>query len=284
MALNDYETSPERGQPVELYQFVYGTNPGNFYAHTDGESDVIHAGVTYTRLPIERGKISSDGKLGERELTVKVPISAPVADLFRIYPPPHVVNLTIRQGHLPNPDDPAGFAAGENFPVVWVGRVIAATRDGIECGLTCEALSAGMKRPGLRRHYQYACPLVLYGARCQASKSAATRAVTVASVTGNRVTLNSGWQGTRPRSAFVGGLFEWTSSFGVESRTILRVQTNTLVLSGPTFGLAAGASASAILGCPHTFDGCRDLHNNVVNYGGFRFIPGRNPVGKNNHF
>lgn len=307
MAFNNYETSRARQQPVMLYLFVYGVAPDGttpiYLAYTDGESAVTHDGVTYAPLPIKGGEVESSGKMDAREVRVVVPRDSAIADLFRIYPPGRVVTVTLRQGHIPNPDDPGAYAAGENFPVVWLGRVLESSRDGLEATLTCEASSASMKRTGLRRHYQWPCPLVLYGARCQASKAAATTTTTVTAITGNRVTLAEPWQkqvedpppdplpdphtptfSDIGASNYTGGLLEWRGMDGPEMRTIMRVNAaGQIVLNAPAFDLDVGDEVDVILGCPHTLGGCESLHSNAVNYGGHPFIPSYNPFGKNNH-
>jgi hypothetical protein len=302
MAFNDYETSRNRGKPVMLYYFVYGVEPDGttpiYLAYTDGESQVAHGGITYEPLAVKSTRIESSGKMDTNEVRLTVPRNCGIAELFRIYPPGRVVSVTIRQGHLANDDDPGAYALGENFPVVWLGRVLESSRDGAEATLTCEAASVSMKRSGLRRHYQWPCPLVLYGARCQANKVTATTTATVATITGNRLTLNEPWQKQVPEdpeadpivlvdigaSNYVGGLVEWQGEDGPEQRAILRVTSaGEIVLNGPAFDLDVADEVDVILGCPHTLSGCETLHDNVVNYGGQPFIPTYNPVGKNNH-
>ena len=290
MAISDYEGSRDRGQQVELYQFIYGEEDQE-YLYTDGETNVTYDGKTYAPLPIQRDKITSKGGLSGREIKVIVPKSSEIADLFRIFPPGRVVSIIIRQGHIPNPDDPVEFLDGSNFAVVWSGRVLEASRSGAESTLTCEALSAGMRRPGLRRHYQWTCPLALYGHICKAPKVAIP--VEVSSIAANKITLPEGWlvseevgnEFSYTPKDFIGGLFDWQGEFGTEARGILRVENDlTIVISGPPIGLAAGDQANVYLGCAHTVDSCQLLHDNILNFGGHPWIPSTgNPVGKNNH-
>lgn len=289
MAFSNYETSRILGQPVMLYQFVYGVLGDGVtpltYDYTDHSAPVEHAGVTYQPLPIRGSSIKSSGKLDDGDISLRVPRDSQIADLFRIYPPGRVVTVTIRQGHIPNPDDPPAFAEGENFPVVWLGRVLEASREEIETTLTCEAASASMRRAGLRRHYQWPCPLVLYGSRCNANRAAATTVSTVSAITSNEVLLVTPWRKAGTANAdYTGGLIEWTSSAGPDQRAIKRVRANDwIVLSAPAFDLDVGDTVNVILGCPHTLAGCESLHNNVVNYGGQPYIPTENPIGKNSH-
>lgn len=285
MALNDYETSIERGQPVELYKFIYGDAPTSFYAYTSAEQSIDLDGVTYYPLPaVSHDKIKATSKFTESELRIEVPRSSEIAALFQGYPPGRVVSLIIRQGHIPNADDPGTWATGENFPVAWTGRVLEVLPDNMVHTLVCESSGVGLKRPGLRRNYQWPCPLVLYGARCGADKNAAKNTQIVESISGNKVTLPVGWMGARVAGDYVGGLAEWVTPNGTEARTVLRVETDvTIVLGGPPIGLSPTDSIDVFLGCPHTLAGCETLHNNVVNYGGQPWIPTRNPVNQNNH-
>jgi len=313
MAFEDYESSRASSQPVELYQFVYGVEADGttpiYFAYTDGEAEVTHDSIIYVPLAgLERTKLESKGKLDSNEVRVTVPRTSGVADLFRIFPPGRVVTVVIRQGNVPNPSDPSSWALGENFPVAWLGRVLESSREGPEATLTCESASASMKRPGLRRNYQWPCPLALYGSRCQADQASATVTATVASATGNKIVLSEPWQKQVPVDPlvplgaqedvgvgnYIGGLVEWAGPSGPERLSILRINgTAELVLTGPARDLAPTDTLEVSLGCPHTMAACGSLHvyteddvtffSNVVNYGGHPFIPTFNPLNKNNH-
>lgn len=295
MAFNDFETSRDKGQPVDLYQFTYGQTTEVVdgesvttlltHNYTDGESAVVLDGVTYSPLPITRSSFSSGGDLENLELEITLPRVSEIADMFRVYPPPQVISVKIRQGHIPNSDDPPGFSSGENFPVAWLGRIVEPKVEGAEVKLTCEAASAAMSRPGLRRHYQWPCPLNLYGTRCRADRDVASSSATVAAISGNRVQLQAGWGIVDvPQKKYVGGYVEWSGSVGPEFASILRVDpSDWLVLSSRPRGLSVADTLTTVLGCNHTLSDCQSLHNNIINYGGQPFIPIFNPVYKNNH-
>lgn len=254
--------------------------------YTDGEAAITYAGEVYLPHPgLERSRIGSSGKLESSETKITVPITSPIAELFRIYPPGRVVTIVIRQGHVADPSTPSSWLVGENFPIARTVRVLEGRRDGIKCELNCELASASMRRLGLRQNYQWTCSLPLYGDRCAANQVAATSIGTVASITGNQVTLQPGWEKAgRVNTDYIGGMVRWTGTLGSEFRTILRVSVDTLVLDGPPIDLVAAATIDVMLGCPHTLDGCQAIHANAVNFGGHPFIPsGSNPVGKNNH-
>jgi hypothetical protein len=277
-----HEESREAGNPVQLFKFIYGTEVGQHYAYTDHTEELIVDGITYSPVPIQRSGIESNGTLDKSAIRINADIGTELAEIFRVYPPAYVVTLVIAQGHVGDVD--------EEFVVIWAGRVIAANRNKSELVLSAEPVSTSLRRPGLRRHYQYGCPHQLYGPKCQANKAAATVSSTVDSIAGATVTLDAGWEGAFSPAKFLGGMLEWTTDEGsIDRRTILRVSGDTLSLSGIPQGLAATDAVDVVLGCNHKAyaeDGgdCQPLHDNIVNYGGFRWIPTKNPIGTFNNY
>lgn len=277
------DESRHDGEPLELYVFRYGSFPGAFFAYNNGEKPFDYDGETYDPLPIQRGQVVSAGTLDKATMKITVPMSSEIAELFRAYPPGQVVTLTIRCGHVNDPD--------AEFPVCWVGRVLSAARatgtsggDMRKVDLSCEPSSTSMRRSGLRRHFQLTCPHVLYGDKCQANKAAATVTGTISALTYNTLTLTAGWNGSFPVAKFVGGLVEWDGDVLRERRSILSVAGNVLTLAGPTTGLAISDTVDVVLGCNHQAGASGDcvvLHNNILNFGGFPYIPLQNPVHTN---
>jgi hypothetical protein len=291
MAYADYQSSREGGNPVQLFLFRYGTETAEYYAYTDHteELTVDHGGslgiITYAPVPIERDAITSNGTLDKSAIKLNTDVGTDLAEIFRVYPPAAVVTLTIYEGHLDDTD--------EEYVVTWAGRVITASRNGGELQLSGEPVSTSMRRPGLRYHYQYGCPKALYSTGvlgCNADKAAATVTAAVASITGATVTLSPGWEGAFDPTKFLGGLLEWTPAGGsTDRRTILRVSGDTLSLSGVPRNLAVSDSVNVVLGCNHdafTADGgdCQGLHDNLLNYGGCKWIPTKNPIGTYNNY
>lgn len=296
MAFSNYETDAERGQPVELVLFIYGKDSDGttdlYYAYTTAEVPITHndgvrGDITYDPLPgLARSNIKSSGKPDKEEVSITVPRTSEISQLFHPYPPTQRISVIIRQGHIANIDDPGGYATGEMFPVAWLGRCMESSRTGAMTEIGCESGTASMKRMGLRRHYQWACPWVLYSTRCGASKAAATVSTTVASFAGASITPAAMWLPVDKEYAnFVGGMVEWQGTNGIEKRRILRIDSGDgeVHLAGPVRDLAVSDGVDIILGCPLTVDGCENLHDNIQNFGGCPGIPTFNPINKNNH-
>lgn len=271
MSFDLVERSQESGIPVELYEFRYGPGDDNVYRYTNADAGVGHDGESYIALPIMRERYSSSGAMEKSALKITIPVDSDISDIFREYPPTQPVTLVIKQGHFGDPDN--------DFLAVWSGRVLSVAKEGRENVLTCESTIISLKRPGLRRNYQYACPYVLYSRACGADKAAARIPTTVDSLDGGRIQLAPGWNGDFEPKRFSGGMLEWSTPKGLEVRTILKVDeaAQTITVIGPFRGLAEGDPITAIVGCNHLVDGC-EIHDNIVNYGGQPWIPLKNPV------
>ena len=285
MAFSLFESSRNRAKPTNLFLFTYGDGPNSFYAYTDAEQEIVFGGITYQPVPIDRGSYTSSGTLDKSAIEVRIPRNLPLAELFRVYPPSQVVSLIIRQGHVNDPDN--------QFLVCWTGRVLSCSREDNEAKFNCEPISTSIKRPGLRRPYQYGCPHVLYGSECRANKAAATTTITPASFSGAVLTLPVNWVTAARAQKYIGGMVQWVSGAGdTVLRNILQVSgTNIFTLSGVIMGLAEGAPVNVILGCNHQAGvgpqpngDCHPLHNNIHNFGGQMWIPLKAPLGMRSQY
>lgn len=288
MSFGQSEISRDRGEPISLVLFRYGTDANDIFAYTDGEEDFPFQGVTYRAVPLQIGEITSSGTLDQATLGITVPQDSGIADLFRLRPPSAVVTVIIRQGHVNDLD--------ADFIVGWSGRVTGFEVDAAtdEASLGCEPISTSMQRTMLRRHWQYGCPLVLYGPQCRASRAASTVTRVVLGVSGAIVSFDPAWESASRRVKYQGGMAEWFDLNGRrEVRRILNCFPDGKVqLGNAADGLSAGGSVNLILGCNHKTgipslhdDGdCTPLFNNILNFGGDPWIPLENPVGIKNNF
>lgn len=274
MSFETYETSRTQGGPQTLYRFSYQSQ---VFAYTDAEVSIIFEGTEYQPIPVDRGALSSSGSLDKTALSIDMPHDTGIAELFRVFPPSDVVVVTVFQGHDSYPEI--------DFLSVWTGRVLSASRQRTTCTLVCEPISTSMKRPGLRRRYQYGCPHALYGTQCGVNRADFSVTATVQSTSGATVTLETGWNGAFAETNFHDGLLEFTENGATALRTILRVNTalNRLTVSGKVAGLSAGDQVTLSLGCNHQMTGC-ETFSNIQNFGGNPWIPKINPLSFVNKF
>lgn len=263
------ESSRSRGAPNTLYKFSYLDQK---FTYTDAEQPITFLGDEYTPIPIDRTSVAISGTLDKSTLTITLPSDNDVVELFRVYPPSGIVAVSVFQGHA---------EYGVDFKAVWIGRVLSCGRTDHTATITAEPVSTSMRRPGLRRRFQYGCPHALYGSQCKLAREDFTVTTTVDSLVTASLTLASGWNGSFDKANFVDGIVEWSPAGGqTQLRSILQVNagTDTVVITGQMSGLTAGQTVKVSLGCNHQMSGCNTF-NNILNYGGQPDIPTKNPVG-----
>lgn len=275
MTFGTVESSRNQGQPFHLYKFKFGPTSADELYYTNVASEIVFLTKTFVPLAITHGEIVSSGSLDKAGLPITLPEDATLAELFASEPPSFVVTVTIWQGHIGDAD----------YKVCWAGRVLGGEFSDNKLELNCEPVISSLRRTGLTRDYQYHCPLVLYGTRCRASRVAATRTAAVSSLDGPLVTLPNNWAPTDLKAKHAGGIAEWVNDAGrTERRTIISVTGNVLKLSSFPTDLAAADTLTVVLGCSHLMDDCRDVHDNILNFGGQPEIPLKNPIGFTNNY
>lgn len=252
------ETSPHDGQPEELYRFVQGTSR---WLYTSAQAPVDYLSETYRPAAIERGTLEQATELSRGSLEVRIPRDLPLARLFIAAPPEGVVSITLYRRHV----------GDSEFITYWKGRVTGSRLSGSTMALQCEPIATSLKRPGLRARYQLLCRHVLYDSGCGALRDSFRVDGSVSAVTGAsvQVAVAAG----KPDGYFVGGMLA-TAQGG---RMIVAHVGIDLTLAAPLPALAAGDPVRLYAGCDHTTDHCNDRFNNLDNFGGFPFIPVKNP-------
>lgn len=254
---------------VEIYTVTYDFNR---WYYTSADENHVENVVTYRTVPIRRSgiELQSDAEAGEFE--VEVPLDVEFLELFRVSPPSGLVTLLCQSFDSNTPDQKFVVFKGSITNVTW----------GLESAtVLCETSSQAIRRMGLRRHYQYGCPHMLYGAGCKVNRNDFLTLGTASNVTGTSVDLASA--AGKPDDYYAGGYIEYTHS---ELQTVERISVGSSVgasgrlnLFSYPVGLVGGTEVRAYAGCNRTIQACADKFDNAVNYGGMPFIPTKNPFG-----
>jgi uncharacterized phage protein (TIGR02218 family) len=139
----------------------------------------------------------------------------------------------------------------------------------------------GMMQPlqqTIGRLYMMRCDADLGDARCGINLAAITQSGTVVSASDRANFIPT----ALTDATFAGGLVTWTS--GLNSGLAMEVKNwsaspTALELFLPMpFNIVAGDGFTISPGCDKNLSTCRDTFNNVVNFRGFPFIPGRDKV------
>lgn len=260
MSYSGIETSVASGEPVELYEFIQGLN---IWAYTSAASEYTHLGRTYKPAAISRDRIKQSPDAAKNDLSLVFPRDNAFAIQFLGFAPDEITTVTIYRGH----------ASDGEFISYWKGRVIGASVSGNSVTVDCESVFTSIKRPGLRARYEYNCRHALYGVHCRASAAEYEVPATVTSVSTDGSILTVSAAAGFPNGYFTGGIV----ALGGQRRFIVNHVTTSLTLSRPIVGLTGGSAINMYPGCAHDMATCQNKFNNIDNFGGFPWIPIKNP-------
>lgn len=275
MSFETYEESVEGGRPVELYEFSY---LGQTQRYCSWDRSVSVNLVAYTSAIISRTEVEDSGKnVASANMTLTCEPNFPPALLFSVCPPSDVVNLLIKRVQANDLTDPH---------VIWAGRVINVAWPGDKAKMTCQSLFTRLKQPGLRRLYGKNCPHLLYSqgsAQCRVNPASFMVTTVIGGAEG--LSVQSADFAAFPDQYFRGGKIQVEISPGVfEKRGIQSHVGDTLTITHPLPGLEGEMTVEAFPGCDKTIQTCHSKFDNVVNFGGFPYIPLKNPFGSSSVF
>lgn len=258
---SELEFSVHGGRPVELYRFVHGAQ---VWTYSSGP-EIDHGNETYVAFPVGRDDLQQTRELHKSGLEIMLPRSSELSMLYLVGVPQSVVTVTIFRAHVGASDGPV---------VYWKGRIVAVGwPDPATAKLTCESVFTSLKRPGLRARYQRMCRHALYSEQCGVDKGAYAVAGTVSAVDETGMVLTISEAGALADGWFTGGMLE--TSAGV-FQFVLGHSGSDISISSPG-GLAADDAVTLYPGCARSRESCKNKYDNILNFGGFPWIPRRNP-------
>lgn len=262
MTYANFENSRESGTPIELYEFTQGLQRWNYIS---GADLIVFLGQTYSPMPVQRDRVKQNGDIFKNGMKLTFPRDDVFASQFLGFSPETPTTVTIRRGHFGDPDS--------EFIVYWKGRVLSATASGNQIDLGCESVFTSLKRPGLRAKFEYTCRRTLYRKGCNVNSEAFRHDGLVIGMDGT-LGISVAGAGLQPDGYYTGGML--TAPDG-SSRFITKHVGDTVTISRPINSLTGSQLVSIYPGCDHLRETCLNKFNNLPNFGGFPFIPGRNP-------
>jgi len=257
------EKSVNNGEPYELYEFTRGIHR---WRYTSAQEDIIIDSATYTAITIERGNLEDSGELGRSSLNITVPRVIDFIQEYIIYPPSEVTLLTIYRNH---------HSLATPKVVIWMGRLLNLKWRESVVDLNCEPVYTSVKRTGLRRKYTRQCPHVLYSKKCGLNNTNWKVDGSVIGIDSHKISVAIA--GANGDNYYSGGYAEWDYNGRKEKRMIMRQIGSLLTLSGIPIGLTGSQTVSLYPGCDHLLATCNTKFNNKLNFGGFPWIPIKNP-------
>jgi len=259
-----YETSLDSGSPVELYEFIQGLSK---WYYISGAEPFVSLGRTFVPAPITRDRIKQGEDALKETLTLTFPRGNEFAAQFLGFAPDLVTVVNIYRMHWNDPD--------KQLTQYWKGRVSGAKVSGNTVDVECESVFTSIRRPGLRAKFELSCRHTLYARGCNVNQEAYIHSGTLLSISGG-TNLTVGGAGNFPAGYFTGGMVI-SPDFG--SRFITAHTSDQITISRPFQSLSGGETLRLYPGCDHLRETCNVKFNNLDNFGGFPWIPVKNPFG-----
>jgi uncharacterized phage protein (TIGR02218 family) len=289
MSYNAIEASIEIS-PVELYRFY--NSDGTVKTYNSGTENITYLSETYVPELINSSDIELTDEVEAKTLTVQVPRKNSIPALFLIYAPVDQLWLTVYRKHINDPDS--------EYVVYWTGMVAGIEYTEDSANLICKPIDTAFNKTGLWRTYASKCQHMFGDARCKVNIALPQYQQTCVLTSVNGVELQS--QQFGQWTNFIDGgtgsdLIPngwWTTGYiQIPSTNEVRMITyhgddiqgsfpigfgyNRITLLTAINGLKAGDTVNIISGCFRDLETCNTKYGNVVNFGGFPFIPLNNP-------
>lgn len=258
------ESSVEGSRPVEVYKFVLGTEE---FFYSSGEDEITINGNDYTPTQIRRGAIVQGKSDRNRILSVNVPATNELAQRYVIVPPGRRAVMQIFRVQRGD---------GTLTPALIYNGVVKSVKfpeNGQFAEIAVQTIEAASSREIPRFTYMGMCNHVLFDDACGVNPASFSHISTVTAVSGDVLTIAglsaSGLDCT-------GGYIEAASA--TERRLVLSQSGDDVTLLLPFEVNPLLSTITAFAGCNHELTGdCALVFANEINFGGFAFVPNRNP-------
>jgi uncharacterized phage protein (TIGR02218 family) len=257
------EQSKYDSAPIELYRF-----DGTFrsYYLTPHAIARTYLGITYqpaagmTRNGIDLANHSED----QGELEIQLPVNAQIIRDYALQDTPPDLELTIFRIQRDTGDAITYFQ----------GRVKEVKLDEQTSTIVVPSRFREILASTLPTIYvQSSCNHVLFDDRCKVSRAANSQNAEITGVAGRTITVSTA--GAFPSGFFTGG--EILIPITGERRTIVDQSGLSFQVNFEFSRALVGQTITLTAGCDHSYDGAGGCPKfaNMINFGGFPFVPGR---------
>lgn len=265
MSFTVQESSAESGAPVEIYDIVMGETTFRFSSSADS---VTYADNLYLPVSVVRDTLTFGANQRTQVVNIAIPTSHTFAQIFATSVPGQKAVLTLRRFHRTD--------TSAEFVTLFKGvcRAVSFTdQDGL-ARIAVMPISGALVRTIPRYTFQSLCNHVLYDSWC-------TKVATDFKYTGAIENIQSGSLfdvhgagDANPDGYFDSGF----AVFGGDYRLILKQIGPTVQLLLPFFtDITGGPNIDIYAGCDHSVATCLTKFGNVINFGGFPYVPTTNP-------
>lgn len=259
--------------PIDLYRLVMG---GTVWTLTSSDADQIYS-ITgdsddeerYISTAMSRGEINQKNEMAKAHLEVNIPLT-------------HALAISLLAAHTDQLMIVTVFEKiDSDVNTIWKGRLASIRPGDTDLTLIVESIFTSMRRMGLRAKMQRSCRHALYSRGCFLDMEDFVTAGTLNAIAGDVLTIPEA--AGQADGYFLGGILKDSAGLLAyiightgSAITVQRIQyslATEFAADGP------GVVVSLYPGCDHTRATCNTKFSNGLNYGGFDYIPLKNPQG-----
>jgi hypothetical protein len=256
---------PRHIDEIELYVFE---GASGVFRITPHEFDVEIDGHAYARCAMQRSALALGAEAAKSALEITLPQDhALVQHLLQaaiIGEQTAVRVLRVRRNNTGNT---------WSFPGTrWMGRVLGVEAADDVARIRCESVEVSLKRIGLKRLYSRSCSHALYSQACGATPITVT--TEVIDCAGSVVVVPA--LPTSVAEMLPGGWLQTPSGARhmIVDQALYALHEVRLLYP---VSIPAGTEVTLTAGCDHSMATCATRFGNLDNFGGFPFIPSKNP-------
>ena len=277
------DQSVEDGQPIHLFKFF---NSEETFTFTSSQEQVIFDGKTYVPTTITHSEPSVSSIETQRAISIQMPGSNVFAQRYIPTVPASPDKIIIYRFHSTDGGTPEVI-------VLFTGAVASVQFTGEVANVAVQARSEALGRTIPKQSSRAQCNHVLYDARCAVNdlQFRIQGLITSISADGFTIQISCGTNtspatGNRLSEQLTADADFFNTGFirrgGVEHRMVQTVADLGSDVVGidillPFQTLELGDSVDLFAGCDHSFVTCIAKFDNVDRFGGFPFIPEKNP-------
>ena len=255
---------------LELYKITQGNV--NRATITSSPNDVVYEGVTYKSTPVKRTKIISRPDLLQNKVTLQLSVHQMLGlGLLAEVNSNSAHRLIIYRGE-----------DVDSLEQIWAGALTDQMCDGEVATITYGGGGISLRQLGDRRPFQRRCPFVLYDSlTCQATPQVSSARVTAINPT--KDVLEVSGIATHSVGYFTGGVICPNAVYSADNAGNRFISSHNKTASGDQLRLSTplqasiGDNISVLAGCDRTWQTCYSKFDNIINFGGFPFLPLENP-------
>lgn len=265
MSYTSVDTSVKDGAPIECYKFI---GELGVFRYTSNNEQVTVNSETYIPLSdIKRSAIETSSLLDSAQtIDITIPITCPLAVTYNFLKMPLTLDVEIRVVHR-------GTNFDTDWKLIWGGESTKFPVSNNTATISTQSvIQSGLGSQLNQVLFQTPCNHNVYDLHCTLDPSLFTTTSTVTNIKNNVITVDD--TDVADGVLAVGKLVNTRTG---ESRVIVSNIGKIVTIGYGFIDLVLGDTVEMVQGCDNAYSTCLTKFNNLINFGGFMFLPTTNP-------